>query len=325
MLKKIATLFQDYFGVSRKEARGALALIVLCMVLIWTPFIFRRYILPMLPPGSEPLTAQKLDSIVAKIESENASKQENKRKFPKRDFEAKPGIAVRLIRFDPNTASVDRLCGLGIPPFLARRIDKFRSKGGKFRKKEDLLHIYDFPSDLYQKLESYIVLPVPQSINPKEKLNATKTPNQSFVATSSRFAKPAMTSFDINAADTTELVKLKGIGTKLSMRILKFRDGLGGFHSKDQFAEIFGLDSLALSELHRYADITSPIRKIRINEATAEELGSHSYLKNKKLVSIIINYRNQHGKFNSSDDLRKIRVMDEKLIEKITPYLSFED
>ncbi|KAA0989575.1 ComEA family DNA-binding protein [Dyadobacter aurulentus] len=324
MFKKIVILFQDYFGVSRKEARGALALIVLCVVLIWTPFIFRRYILPVLPPGSEPLTEQKLDSIVAKIESENALKQQNRRKFPKRNFEAKPGMTVKLVRFDPNTATVNELNGVGIPLFLARRIDKFRSKGGKFRKKEDLLNIYDFPSDLYQKLENYIVLPASQVTNLKEKLS-TKTPDQPSNTTSLRSGKPAVASFDINAADTTHLVKLKGIGTKLSMRILKFRDGLGGFYSKDQFAEIFGLDSLALSELHRYADIAGPIRKIRINTATAEELGSHSYLKNKKLVSIIINYRNQHGKFSNSDDLRKIRVLDEKLIEKLTPYLSFED
>ncbi|MCE7058881.1 ComEA family DNA-binding protein [Dyadobacter sp. CY343] len=323
MYKKLTALFQDYFGVSKKEARGALALILICVVLIWTPFVFRRFILPLMPPSTEPLTAQKLDSIVAGIETENALKRENDRGFSTRNLESKSKKPVRLFRFDPNTASVEQLTELGIPAFLAKRIDKFRSKGGKFRKKEDLLNIYYFPSDLYQKLEGYLVLPANENAQANTKFGeSARRPNATGALP--KYRTPTITAFDINTADTTQLVRLKGIGTKLSLRILKFRDGLGGFHSQNQFSEIFGLDSLALAELHKYASISVPVTKININVATAEELGRHSYLKNKKLVSIIINYRNQHGNYRNSDDLKKVKAIDEELIRKLEPYLSFD-
>jgi len=57
--------------------------------------------------------------------------------------------------------------------------------------------------------------------------------------------------------------------------------------------------------------------------ATTDELGQHSYLRNKKINAVIINYRTQHGPYKSVDDLRKVRILDEKMIEKIRPYLEF--
>ncbi|WP_229254127.1 helix-hairpin-helix domain-containing protein [Dyadobacter sp. NIV53] len=116
---------------------------------------------------------------------------------------------------------------------------------------------------------------------------------------------------------------MKGIGTKLSLRILKFRDAIGGFHSAAQFSEIYGLDSLAMSELYRYAKVLSPVKKINVNKATVEELGSHSYLRNKKLAAVIVNYRTQHGSYASAEDLKKVRIMDDATLEKIRPYLEY--
>ncbi|HEY4876127.1 MAG TPA: helix-hairpin-helix domain-containing protein [Puia sp.] len=46
---------------------------------------------------------------------------------------------------------------------------------------------------------------------------------------------------DINAADTSAFSTLPGIGSKLSNRIITFRERLGGFYSTNQVAEIYGL------------------------------------------------------------------------------------
>jgi competence ComEA-like helix-hairpin-helix protein len=322
MLRKFTDRIQDFFGISRKEARGAIALIVVCLLLVWFPFIFRRYILPIFPTA-QPLSEAKLDSIVAEIEVENAFRTKNRKNFARKDYKTESRKPIRLAAFDPNTASVDRLSELGIPLFLAKRIDKFRSKGGKFRKKEDLLSIYDFPADLFLKLEPYIILSdIKSSYSQKRESGYSEkvfTPKEKV----RKAEVPIISPFDINTADTTQLVKLRGIGTKLSMRILKFRDALGGFHSKTQFSEVFGLDSVAMAELNKYAVITTGVKKININTATVSELGSHSYLKNKKLVSVIVNYRNQHGNFKNSDDLRKVRILDEEQLRKIEPYIEY--
>lgn len=324
MIRRILDQLEDYFGISKKQARAAFVLMAFSLLLIWTPFVFRRWILPYFPTSSEPVNTQKFDSIAAQLEKDASTEAvERENNYSKKEYKNTPDRPVRLFTFDPNTASVDQLQELGIPQFIAKRIDKYRSKGGKFRKKEDLLHIYDFPTEVYKKLESYISLPEHRS-----KTYASNFPEKTFTNNSlpkeiKAYSKPVIVPFDINSTDTTELIRLKGIGSKLSLRILKFRDALGGFHSTSQFSEIFGLDSLALSELNQYARIQSPVRKININTATAEELGQHAYLRNKKINAVMINYRTQHGPFQSLEDLKKVRVLDENMIEKIGPYLVF--
>lgn len=324
MFRRIINQLEDFFGISRKQARAAFVLMLMSFFLIWTPFVLRRWIMPLFPTSSEPVNTQKLDSIAAQLEKDAAlQEEENESKYSKKEYTKGPIKPVRLFSFDPNTASVDQLEELGIPAFIAKRIEKYRSKGGKFRKKEDLLNIYDFPSDVYQKLESYIKLPESGSTYPKSNYPEKTYANNSLPKEIKAYNKPVIVPFDINTTDTTQLIKLKGIGSKLSLRILKFRDGLGGFHSTSQFSEIFGLDSLALTELNKYAKIQSPVKKININTATAEELGQHSYLRNRKINSVIVNYRTQHGAFQSVEDLKKVMVLDEKMIEKVEPYLVF--
>lgn len=325
MFRKIADSLQSYFGISKKEARGALVLMILCLVLLWFPFLFRRFLLPVLPIEQQPINIKMLDSLAVELEKANQSKTRKFAPFPKKDYQKKPPRSFRLSDFDPNTATVDQLETLGIPAFLARRIDKFRSKGGKFRKKEDLLNIYDFPSGLFHQLEKHIVFG--PGIAPKKDIGKAEPSFESKrmpYPSAIKPARPVIAAFNINTADTTELIRLKGIGSKLSLRILKFRDALGGFYATDQYAEIYGLDSLALSELYQYCRVNSPVKKIDINRVTAEEIGNHPYFKNKRITSTIISYRSQHGPFRNMDDLRKVRVVDELMIQKITPYLRFE-
>ncbi|MCF2492079.1 ComEA family DNA-binding protein [Dyadobacter chenhuakuii] len=325
MFRKIASLLQSYFGISRKEARGALVLMVLCLLLLWLPFFFRRFLLPELHINERPVNVKMLDSLAVVLEKASQAKSKSFKPYPKKTFARKPGKPAKLSNFDPNVASVDQLETLGIPAFLAKRIENFRSKGGKFRKKNDLLNIYDFQSELFHKLEKHIVFTAQPTFENntagiKKHTGNDKAPYSAF----SKPSKTVITAFDMNTADTTELVKLRGIGSKLSLRILKFRDALGGFHSVDQYEEIFGLDSVALAELHRYGKVSSAVKKINLNSVSAEDLGKHSYFKNKKVTAIIINYRNQHGPFRNVEDLRKVRVVDEAMIKKIEPYLRFD-
>jgi competence protein ComEA len=317
MLKKIIEGLRDYFGISRKEARGALVLMVLCFLILWMPFIFRRWVLPIFPTMSEPIDLKKLDSIAFELEEENQVKY--KKREPRRGQDRSGNIRPlsKPFDFDPNQASVEELMKLGVPAFLASRIENFRNKGGQFRRKEDLLHIYDFPAELYKRLEPHIVL----RNNTKVAISGKPLPRVAEVREVHR--KPVPEVFDINTADTVQLMKLRGIGSKLSLRIVKFRDALGGFYAASQYTEIFGLDSLALAELNRYCKVISPVRKININAVTAAELGRHSYMRDRKLVSVLINYRNQHGAFHNIDDLKNTRVLDENLIKKIEPYISF--
>ena len=320
MYQRILNSLQDFFGISRKEARGALVMMLFCAMVIWTPFFFRRWILPLVPTVSSPPERKVLDSIALLLETQQVSHPyREKLRSPARGTTQVPE-AIKLVRFDPNTASEKELREVGIPAFIAGRIEKFRSKGGRFRRKEDLLKIYDFPQQLYARLEKYIVIPDQSPVFDVGKNSSSKTYSNTGVRGET---KTGMQAFDINQCDTTALIRLKGIGSKLAQRILKFRDGLGGFCSTDQFHEIYGLDSLALAELKRYAKVSSPVKKVNINTATAEELGKHPYLRNRKQVQVLVNYRTQYGPFRSLEEFRNVKVLDDPTIQKIGPYLLF--
>ncbi|MEZ4904304.1 MAG: helix-hairpin-helix domain-containing protein [Spirosomataceae bacterium] len=120
--------------------------------------------------------------------------------------------------------------------------------------------MYGLQPALYERLEPY-------TFNSR-KTTATNNSSPIFqCACYSHQLKPAnlpknqfLTTFDINSADTTQLIRLKGIGSKLAARIIKFRDGLGGFASSAQYTEVYGLDSLALSELGRFAEVRTPVK-----------------------------------------------------------------
>jgi DNA uptake protein ComE-like DNA-binding protein len=320
MLRTLLNRIQDFFGISPKESRGALVLIILSFCLLWTPTLFKRVILPYFQDDTLPYTLEQLDSTAALIS--NGPPNETP-EFSDKITTSIPTRQTRLVTFDPNTATIDQLQGVGIPRFLAFRIQNYRNKGGKFRKKEDLGKIYDFPPALYERLSPYVTLPDGNTVASTSPSSTVKEVRAPLPAEIKAFGKPTIAPFDINTSDTSQLASLRGIGSKLSARIVKFRDGLGGFHSINQYSEVFGLDSLALSELRRYARIQSAPRKININSASADDLYRHTYLKNRKLNEVIIRYREQHGPFTSTESMKAIRILDETTLRKITPYLAF--
>ncbi|WP_421830021.1 ComEA family DNA-binding protein [Larkinella sp.] len=331
-MKKAVDILRDYFGVSQQEARGMFVLLTLTGFLLLLPLAYRLWV-PDSIPDTSASDKRQLDSLVALLEVDNNEVDERRETTPGRyEPNVKTKKAERFA-FDPNTVDAESWQRLGAPRWLADRIVRYRSKGGQFRKKEDLLKIYDFPPELYGELEPYIRLSVEKRAEkPSEKyrerlVDAKPESNKPYasnrpVYTAERYSKPVLQPFDINTADTTELKKLRGIGSKLAGRIVKFRDALGGFISPDQYAEVFGLDSLALQELNQYGQIRTPAKKLVINTATAEELDRHVYL-SKRQAEIIVNYRTQHGPYTSPESLRNIRILDAKTIEKLTPYLAF--
>jgi competence protein ComEA len=327
MFRRLLYHIQDYFGVSPREARGALLLLVLCVLLLGVPSVVRRWVLPQLAePPEQVLQTLTLDSLAASLADPAAGSPGTPATRPKVSADR----PARLFVFNPNEATPDELRELGVPDFLARRIDNYRRKGGTFRRKQDLQRIYDFPEDLYRRLEPYIRL----ESTPRESAGGA-TPTAIAPAGSARTGTPApypaevkvpgrpvVVPFDINTTDTSQLIRLRGIGSTLSLRIVRFRDALGGFHSPEQYREVFGLDSMALAELNRYARIQTDVQKLPLNSATAAELVRHPYLRNRRQTEVLVRYREQHGPYRSLDDLRKVKVLDETTLEKLAPYLA---
>ncbi|MCB0502040.1 MAG: helix-hairpin-helix domain-containing protein [Bacteroidetes bacterium] len=128
---------------------------------------------------------------------------------------------------------------------------------------------------------------------------------------------------ELNTMTARQLIKQNIVDDELAYRIIKFRDGLGGFYSKSQLKEVFGVTNESYEKLMANIDFNSTsLKRININKATQEELQLHSYI-SQKLAKQILNYREKVKPFASSEDVLKLYLVDEALHQKLIPYLEF--
>ncbi|MEB2779800.1 ComEA family DNA-binding protein [Algoriphagus persicinus] len=125
-------------------------------------------------------------------------------------------------------------------------------------------------------------------------------------------------------ADSVTLQIVPGIGQSTASRIVKFRESLGGLHSKTQLMEVYGLKPETIEAIWEYFDFSPGISKrMKINQVDLDELAKHPYVSYAE-AKVLIAYRNQHGDFQSSDDLKQIKIFRGEWIDKLTPYLDFQ-
>jgi len=136
--------------------------------------------------------------------------------------------------------------------------------------------------------------------------------------------KDASVIVELNSADTTELKKLKGIGSGFAKRIIKFRELLGGFVKKEQLLEVFGFDQEKYDAISSQLTVDiSKVRKININSASVEDLRKHPYI-DKKTSTKIFWQRINHGNYKEVAEILKLQLADEQLFSKLAPYLTVE-
>lgn len=333
-MRKIGRLVKQHFlEFSTTEANGFVVLIFITSCLLFSPSILRLF--PKIASSPEELEQDKkiTEQIIKNIqEAEKQAKSkphrhEYKGKLQSNQFGFKP------FPFNPNVIKVQDWIRLGLKNYLAKRIEKYKSKGGYFKYKSDLRKIYGFPDWLYTKLEPYILLPEKKDNGNHQLTVKNASPHKKYddSTTNSQQKTPHFTKkptiiqpFDINTADTTTLRQISGIGAVLSERIIKFRNRLGGFYALHQIKEVYGLPPKVQNELLKYARLQKPnYVRIHINSATLNELKKHPYIRY-PLAKVLINYRLQHGRYADAEDLRKIKIMDAEILEKLKPYLSFE-
>lgn len=298
-MNRIRSWVRAFFGFSRNETNALLVLLPLMFIIVFIVPTYKAFFTYQEKDYSKEKT--ELDSLVATWKERET-----------KDSLATTKSPSTLFAFNPNTASKEELVSLGFSPYVAGRLENYRSKGGKFMIKSDLLKLYGMDTALYKTLYTWIDLPIEKTVKKFEEKAKQET-----------FKKSVKDKFDINKADSSQLVSVYGIGSKLSIRIIKYRDRLGGFISNDQLTEVYGLDTAVISELKKKSFIAENFKPtvIEINTATEKEFATHPYIKY-ALAKAITAYRFQHGSFKSIDDLTHIAIIDKPTFEKIKPYLS---
>ena len=292
---------RNFFGFSGAEINGFLILVPVMVLLIASEPLYRLWIVNRDPEVGNPKV---LDSLVALWNQKVIDSSVHM------GIERKKNVS-RIFSFDPNKISMEDLELLGFKKNLAKRITSYRQKGGQFRIKDDLKKIYGVDTALYRRLYSYILLPekLENKFPKRDSLKSTR--NDLFVT------------FDLNAADTAQLKKIYGIGPALALRILKFREGLGGFISTKQLNEVYGLDSLVVQRIEKVSFIVKDFvpKQFDMNTATEKELSSHPYIK-RNIARAIVAFRFQHGQFQNVEELRSLEQLKPADVEKIIPYLT---
>jgi len=237
---------------------------------------------------------------------------EDKERFKKQEVILNPTI------FNPNEVSEAKMLAMGFPAFLAKTIQNYRSKGGKFRVKSDFKKLYNLREAWYEELAPYVELPdtLAKPTYPENNRNFPV-----YIAKSKRIHHL----FDINEADSSVWEDFSGIGEGMSHRIIEYREKLGGFASIAQVAEVYGLDTNVLCELKPYMQVNAPkLRRININNCSVDDLVKHPYMKYKQ-AKAIVQYRMQHGNYDQVSSLRFIKSLDWAWIERVSPYLCIKN
>ena len=196
----------------------------------------------------------------------------------------------------------------------------YRTKGGRFYKKDDLQKIYGLSDGQYQQLEPYITIVRKPFENKKNYGGSVDTLEQKIEFQTNK-KKPVY--IDINKATTEEWQALRGIGPTYAKRITTLRKELGGFVNIDQVAQTFRLPDSTFQKIKPFLKNTTPARKIPVNTCDVATLAAHPYLKYRQ-AKAIISYRKQHGPFTKMEDIKKIHAINEETFKQISPYFSID-
>lgn len=299
----LAKMIKNLFFFSKKERNGIIVFVILILIILFIPTVYKK----LYKETSIDISKEKaeIDAYFALLEeklNKEQAKVELKTKKSQTSYEPS------YFEFDPNTADSITWLKLGLSPNKIHVILNFINKGGHFYKKEDLQKIYSISGKDYLRLVSYI------KIKEVEK-KSFELPKKEDLRKNSII--------EINSADTIDLQSLKGIGPSFSKRIVKYRNMLGGFYSKSQLLEVYGLDKERFDMFGDQVRIdTSGLQKININTGNYKDLIKHPYF-NKKEVSAIMEYRRVMGLINTMDELVENGIISKNISDRIKPYIAF--
>ncbi|WP_424001818.1 ComEA family DNA-binding protein [Maribacter sp. IgM3_T14_3] len=289
-------LFKSHFKFNKQERSGIFFLLFFLIIIQLGYYLYQSNSVHQ----SYPLVLEK--AIQSKIDSLKtiASKKDSVKVYP----------------FNPNYITDFKGYTLGMSVEEIDRLHEFRKKDAFVNSAEEFQNVTKVSDSLLSSISKYFKFPEwTQNTN-------RKSPKFKNTYTSKPLDKKVVYK-DLNTATAEELQRINGIGVKLSARIIKFRDRLGGFLIADQLFDVYGLEEEVVNKaLKEFKVISKPnITKINVNTATVEELAKLIYLQ-KHVAQGIVNYRNLNGSIKSLNELLKIEEFPSERIDRITLYLS---
>jgi DNA uptake protein ComE-like DNA-binding protein len=212
-------------------------------------------------------------------------------------------------KFDPNLYSIKDWMYLGLSEKQAKAVLKFGKYG--FYSNEQLSKVFVIPKELFELIKDSTYYP---------ERNKNFQLNNKFEK--KELDKPKIVLVELNNASEEDLLAIKGIGPFFAKNIIKQRDKLGGFVSKEQLLEVWQFTPEKLVEIESSIQINHAfVKKININLASIEELKNHPYIR-WNIANSIVKMRLQKGSFNSLNELLESKLITSEIFEKIKPYIT---
>jgi len=303
-------IIRDYLTFNKRERNGVFVLLTLIVLLIVYLNVSDRLIKPETVDFTK--FEQQIDSLNTQKEEAAFADNAPLKKYASHESEKSSHIKTARFNFNPNNLPDADWKRLGLSDKQIKTIKNYESKGGAFRKKEDVKKMYCIKEELYNSLEPYIQIPQ------DNKAAAAVAPTKTVTA-----APTAIVVIELNSADSALLTTIKGIGAFYAKTIIKYRNSIGGFYAKEQLMEVWKFDKEKYDGIEKFISVdAAQIKKININACEAAAL-KNPYL-SWNMANAIVNYRKAHGKFKTIDDIKKTDLVDDETLRKIAPYLTLE-
>lgn len=223
-----------------------------------------------------------------------------------------PKDSLKLFPFNPNYITDYKGYVLGLSTDELDRLFAYRKQGKFVNSAKAFQEVTQISDSLLGAISPYFKFP---EWRQKE---VGKSSNGPFVKKEAPIEPK-----DLNLATKEELMRVNGIGEKLSERIIKFRDRLGGFLVNEQLYDVYGLDPEVVKRALANFRVFHPpkINKVNVNTASVQELSELVYI-NRDLAREIVSYRMDNGAFASLDDLRNVKTFPKERIDRIKLYLT---
>lgn len=169
--------------------------------------------------------------------------------FPRKETSINSTAQQRgpLFYFDPNTMDSITAIRLGIPSRQVITLMRYRNKGGRFYRKEDLAKLYGLKKDLVEKLIPYVVI---KNIDRNTTYHTTyrkmvdydyqKFGNKTGLVKEDGNKNLIEWSIDINLADEKQWMAKTKLSPAIIQNIIRYKNYLGGFTNLNQIKKVYG-------------------------------------------------------------------------------------
>ena len=298
--------FKSQFTFSKQEQSGIFFLLLIIITLQIVYFIFKNN-----------SNDSKESKVILDIETQT--------KIDSLKKEVQKIDSIRIYPFNPNFISDFKGYTLGMSLEEIDRLHAHRLQNKFVNSAEEFQKVTHVSDSLLNTFSQYFKFPDwTQNRSPQLSVGSSQRIEDARGNLSSKLEQSSIIRVkDLNTATAEDLQLISGIGDILSIRIVKFRDRLGGFLIDDQLNDVYGLEPEVVQRtLKGFKVIDKPVfEKININVASVEEISQLNYIKY-VLAQRIVEYREINGTIISFDELTKIEDFPIDKIHRIKLYLT---